>query len=49
VDEQFVTEDNKIEVSALDPLIYATTVSQYHALGKTIATAYSVGRQLMKD
>jgi flavin reductase (DIM6/NTAB) family NADH-FMN oxidoreductase RutF len=49
VDEQFVKENNRIDVTALDPLIYATTASEYHTLGKTVATAYSAGRQLMKD
>ncbi len=49
VDEALVQDNGKINVKALDPLIYTTSTTEYHSLGKVIATAYNVGKQLMKD
>lgn len=49
VDETFITPGGQINVNALDPLIYATSSSQYHAIGDAIANAYSVGKSFIKN
>ncbi len=48
VDEEFVQESGALDIPALDPMIYITSASQYHALGKPIAKAHSVGMKIKK-
>jgi flavin reductase (DIM6/NTAB) family NADH-FMN oxidoreductase RutF len=54
VEETHVSEDfltnGKLDITKIKPLIYTmTTVRQYHYLGKVIAPAFSIGRELEKD
>ena len=46
VDEQLVGDDGKIDVTALDPLGYATSRGEYRALGGPLGAAYSIGKEL---
>ncbi len=49
VDEELVHENGEVNVSSLDPLIYITSASKYHALGDQVGQAYSVGNKFKKD
>lgn len=51
VEETHVSEDfltnGKLDITKIKPLVYTmTTVRQYHDLGKVIAPAFSIGREL---
>ena len=47
VDEEALTEDQKIDALALDPLIF-TPDGYYHKLGERVAKAWDVGKALRK-
>jgi flavin reductase (DIM6/NTAB) family NADH-FMN oxidoreductase RutF len=49
VDAELVDADGKIDVTALDPLGYATSVGEYRALGGPLGRAYSIGKALKGD
>jgi flavin reductase (DIM6/NTAB) family NADH-FMN oxidoreductase RutF len=46
VDQELVGPDGTIDVARLDPLAYATSTGEYHALGDAIGRAYSIGKAL---
>jgi flavin reductase (DIM6/NTAB) family NADH-FMN oxidoreductase RutF len=48
VDEELVDAKGKIDVAALDPLVYCTSVTDYRSLGGRVAGAYDVGNTLKK-
>jgi len=47
VDEHCL-KGNDIDIFKLDPLIYITSVSKYHAIGKEVAQAYKIGNRIRK-
>lgn len=46
VDEELLTEDGKVRVDALDPLVFCTSSQDYHRLAGPVARAFSAGRAL---
>jgi len=48
VDEELLNSKDKIDVKALDPLIYCTSQNFYFRLGDEVAPAFSVGKSLRK-
>lgn len=45
-DESLVGADGKIDVAALAPLVYCTSVREYWGLGEPVGKAYSIGKSL---
>jgi len=43
-DERVVTAEGVVELDALDPLIYATSVGEYRGIGRTLGRAYRIGK-----
>jgi len=48
-DEACLDDTGAIDVAALDPLAYATSTRQYHALGAPVGRAFHMGKELRKD
>jgi flavin reductase (DIM6/NTAB) family NADH-FMN oxidoreductase RutF len=47
-DEACLTDSGVIDVAALDPLAYATSTRQYHALGAPVGRAFHIGKALIR-
>ena len=47
-DSGLVGEKGKLDIAALDPLIYVTNASEYRRLGEVVGHAYSIGKSLKK-
>lgn len=48
VDETLLDETGKVDVTALDPLVFCTSSQTYHSLGGEVARAFHVGKALRK-
>lgn len=48
VDETLLDEAGKVDVKALDPLVFCTSSQTYHRLGEEVARAFHVGKALRK-
>lgn len=48
-DDACLDANGKIDVAALDPLAYATSTRQYHALGAPVGPAFQMGKALLKQ
>ncbi|MBW2459834.1 MAG: flavin reductase family protein [Deltaproteobacteria bacterium] len=48
VDDDLVGDKGKLDIAALDPLIYVTNSSEYRRLGEVVGKAYSIGKTLKK-
>jgi flavin reductase (DIM6/NTAB) family NADH-FMN oxidoreductase RutF len=48
VDEHLVDRQGKVDVTALDPLIYCPSVRTYHGLGEQVGRAFHDGQVLVK-
>jgi flavin reductase (DIM6/NTAB) family NADH-FMN oxidoreductase RutF len=45
-DEELVEHDGTLNISDLDPLVYATSVAQYWSLGKPVGKAFNMGKKI---
>jgi len=46
VDQELVRENNVLDIEALDPLVYITSVSSYYTLGEPVGKAYQLGKSI---
>jgi flavin reductase (DIM6/NTAB) family NADH-FMN oxidoreductase RutF len=44
VDEACLDAGGKVDLAALDPLVYATSCRQYHRIGADLGRAFEIGR-----
>jgi flavin reductase (DIM6/NTAB) family NADH-FMN oxidoreductase RutF len=47
-DEDKITDGNA-DISKVQPLVYATGASEYHAIGEAVGKGFSIGKKFMKD
>lgn len=48
VTQDVLDEEGNVDTKSLDPLIYLTSDSHYHAVGEPIGKAFSMGKKLQK-
>ena len=45
IDKDALTQDGKVDIRKINPLLYATGTKEYYAVGKFLGHAFSVGKQ----